>query len=94
MEGCVLFVREAVDKSYYNTLVIAHRLSTISKDDRILVLDGGRVVESGRHEELIELPGGVYSGLFRDAERSPCGSQIGLTTYLRFLNFPSEGLRR
>jgi len=44
------------------TLVIAHRLATVKKADRILVLDEGRIVEAGRHHELIEA-GGLYSRL-------------------------------
>ncbi|EON92820.1 lipid A ABC exporter, fused ATPase and inner membrane subunits MsbA [Marinobacter lipolyticus SM19] len=39
------------------TLVIAHRLSTIEKADRILVMDGGQIVESGRHDELLAADG-------------------------------------
>jgi ATP-binding cassette, subfamily B, bacterial MsbA len=46
------------------TLVIAHRLSTVEKADRILVMDAGRVVESGTHAELIAR-GGQYSILHR-----------------------------
>ncbi len=46
------------------TLVIAHRLSTIEKADRILVLDDGRLVESGTHAELLA-HGGVYAALHR-----------------------------
>ncbi|MEX2502075.1 MAG: ATP-binding cassette domain-containing protein [Trueperaceae bacterium] len=46
------------------TIVIAHRLSTIRNADVIHVLEHGRRIESGRHEELIER-GGVYAGLWR-----------------------------
>jgi len=46
------------------TLVIAHRLSTIERADRIAVLDGGRIVEIGSHEELLEKKG-VYANLYQ-----------------------------
>lgn len=46
------------------TLVIAHRLSTIERADRILVMDGGRIVESGSHAELLD-SGGLYAHLHR-----------------------------
>jgi subfamily B ATP-binding cassette protein MsbA len=46
------------------TLVIAHRLSTIEKADRILVMDNGRVVEEGRHQELLAA-GGAYAQLYK-----------------------------
>ena len=44
------------------TIAIAHRLSTIRDAEQILVLDGGRLVESGTHDELLEL-GGRYAAL-------------------------------
>ncbi|WP_336366749.1 lipid A export permease/ATP-binding protein MsbA [Marinobacter sp. C2H3] len=46
------------------TLVIAHRLSTIENADRILVMEQGRIVESGRHDELLAA-GGAYAQLHR-----------------------------
>jgi ABC-type multidrug transport system fused ATPase/permease subunit len=46
------------------TFVIAHRLSTITAADQILVLEQGRIVERGRHEELVEMGAGRYRALY------------------------------
>lgn len=45
------------------TLVIAHRLATITGANRIVVVEGGRIVEEGRHEDLLHKAGGRYRAL-------------------------------
>lgn len=59
-------VQSALDKAVRNrtVLVIAHRLSTIQKADKIVVLDKGRIVEQGTHDELIN-NNGLYTKLIQ-----------------------------
>lgn len=69
------YIQSSLDELMKNrtTLVIAHRLSTIEKADLIVVMDAGKIVETGSHDELINR-GGHYSALhsiqFNEAETS------------------------
>ncbi len=58
-------IREALNEltKGRTTIIIAHRLSTLHDADRILVMDEGRLVEEGRHDELLSR-GGLYAGLY------------------------------
>ncbi|GAB5538556.1 MAG: ABC transporter transmembrane domain-containing protein [Salibacteraceae bacterium] len=58
-------VQEALDRLMQGrtSLIIAHRLSTIKNADKILVLDHGRIRESGAHDELMSIENGVYRHL-------------------------------
>ena len=57
-------MQQALDEAMTGrtTLVIAHRLATVLRADRIVVMDEGRVVEEGRHAELVAR-GGLYARL-------------------------------
>lgn len=64
------------------SIVIAHRLSTVAELDRIVVLEDGKIVEQGTHQELLDKPGGVYkhlwsrqSGAFLDEEGGQAEAQ-------------------
>ena len=46
------------------SLIISHRISTVKDADQIIVLNDGRIVERGTHDELVEL-GGIYAELHR-----------------------------
>jgi ATP-binding cassette subfamily B protein len=58
-------VQQALDELMRGrtSVIIAHRLATVRRADRILVIEAGQVVESGTHEELLAVPGGVYRTL-------------------------------
>ncbi|WP_208866101.1 ABC transporter ATP-binding protein [Kitasatospora cheerisanensis] len=58
------------------SVIISHRFSTVRKADRIVVVEGGRVVERGTHDELVE-QGGRYAELFHlQAERFADGGEM------------------
>ena len=59
-------IQAALNKLMQNrtTFVIAHRLSTIEKADRIIVMDAGHIIETGRHEDLLAAEG-AYAALYR-----------------------------
>lgn len=70
-----LAVQEALDRLMMGrtSFIIAHRLSTVYRSDRIFVLEGGRIVESGTHDELLQKDSGLYKRLYSlqfDDERS------------------------
>jgi ABC-type multidrug transport system fused ATPase/permease subunit len=60
-------------------LVIAHRLSTIRKANRIVVLERGRIVELGTHDQLI-VRGGLYAKLHREQFGYQEAPRVALTT--------------
>jgi ATP-binding cassette subfamily B protein len=79
-EGITDTIRAVAANRDVITLMIAHRLSTVFHADRIFVLEQGRIVESGRHDELIERKG-LYYAMWRQqiGERRSAPTPIGAT---------------
>lgn len=89
-----LLVQDALTQLMLNrtSFVIAHRLSTVRRADAIIVLDGGRVREIGRHEELLADPDSHYARLYamqffeRTPAPAPSGTPVGVLS-----GWPSAG---
>jgi ATP-binding cassette subfamily B protein len=62
------------------SIVIAHRLSTIRNADLILVVDKGRIVQRGRHDQLLA-DGGLYAELYRTQFAGPLTSDAAVATH-------------
>jgi ATP-binding cassette subfamily B protein len=56
-------------------IVIAHRLSTVRRMDRLIVIDGGRIIEQGTHEELLQT-GGLYASLWSHQSGGFLGDEV------------------
>jgi ATP-binding cassette subfamily C protein CydCD len=84
-------IQEALDRLMRGrtTLILAHRLSSVIDCDRILVLDGGRVAESGRHDALMRADG-VYARLMEEqAHESQAADLIDVAPWARGDGAPS-----
>jgi len=71
-------IREVSDRQGHITILIAHRLSTVLHADVIFVLEKGRIVESGRHEMLLDAKG-LYYAMWRQQigeERDGVGEDL------------------
>ena len=66
-------IQQAIDVILkgHSVIVIAHRLSTIEKCDQILVLQRGKVIEMGTHDELATKSGGAYASLLTASQGAP-----------------------
>lgn len=86
-----VLVQDALDKlsKDHTTLVIAHRLSTVREADKIVVMDKGRVVEEGRHDEILA-QNGTYAELYnlQFATSGPTAEQAARQTNVPALNAP------
>ncbi|TKY58287.1 ABC transporter B family member 2 [Spatholobus suberectus] len=77
-------VQEALDRVMVGrtTVIVAHRLSTVRNADMIAVIEGGKVVEIGNHEELISNPNNVYASLVQIQETASSQGHVSVDPYL------------
>jgi ABC-type multidrug transport system ATPase subunit len=80
-------IQQALDRLMQGrtTFVIAQRLSTVKRADLILVLDGGRIVQRGRHNDLVAVP-----GLYQEIYNLQLKDQEQLQREMLFLDEPPE----
>ncbi|KAL5728468.1 ABC-type xenobiotic transporter [Ranunculus cassubicifolius] len=73
-------VQKALDRVMVGqtTVVVAHRLSTVRHVDMIAVVQDGKIVESGNHDELISNPNGIYAALVKVQEADASSSEASL----------------
>ncbi|KAG6608770.1 Multidrug resistance protein ABC Superfamily [Phytophthora cinnamomi] len=86
-------LNDLMDKTHMTTLVIAHRLSTVRRADKIVVVNGGHVVEEGPHDELVRIEDGIYRKLYtiqeekaqEEAEAAAALIQVGIDTDMKMV---------
>jgi subfamily B ATP-binding cassette protein MsbA len=62
-ERLIQYATETITKGR-TSIIIAHRLATIKQADKIIVMDKGRIVEEGTHDELLQRDNGYYKNLY------------------------------
>jgi len=77
----------------HTTVVIAHRLSTIKNADKIVVMHQGRVIEQGKHDELMAIPDGTYRDLVEAQQSGRDGKLADLYAHTLVVLMRLRGLR-